>query len=98
MIIGALLQLAFIWNLEESHGSAFPSFRRTLGGQNFGGNQLTAGRYVTFCSSQQKSFSGVNSILNHLIFQNFAVSLSTVSNLLVRSSRFWANVTSPAKL
>ncbi|KAJ0802987.1 putative procollagen-proline 4-dioxygenase [Helianthus annuus] len=42
MILGGLLQLAFIWNLEDSYGSAFPSFRRTLGSQNVGGNQLPA--------------------------------------------------------
>ncbi|KAK1430484.1 hypothetical protein QVD17_13254 [Tagetes erecta] len=42
MILGALVQLAFIWNLEDSYGSAFPSFRRALGRQNVGGNQLPA--------------------------------------------------------
>ncbi|KAF5187734.1 Prolyl 4-hydroxylase [Thalictrum thalictroides] len=34
MIIGALLQLAFLRRLEESSGTGFPSFRRTLGSQN----------------------------------------------------------------
>ncbi|GKA41179.1 prolyl 4-hydroxylase 1 isoform X1 [Tanacetum coccineum] len=37
-VSGSLLQLAFIRNLEDSYGSSFPSFRRTLGSQN--GNQL----------------------------------------------------------
>ncbi|PIA35869.1 hypothetical protein AQUCO_03400037v1 [Aquilegia coerulea] len=34
MIIGALFQLAFIRRLEESSGTGFHSFRRTLGSQN----------------------------------------------------------------
>ncbi|KAL3506588.1 hypothetical protein ACH5RR_031970 [Cinchona calisaya] len=41
MIIGALLQLSFIWKLEDSYGSE--SSFRTLEGRNGGGSQLTRG-------------------------------------------------------
>ncbi|KVI04079.1 prolyl 4-hydroxylase 1 isoform X1 [Cynara cardunculus var. scolymus] len=41
MIVGSLLQLAFIRNLEDSYGTGLPSFRRTLGSQNVGGSQLS---------------------------------------------------------
>lgn len=43
MIIGALFQLAFIRKLEDSHGTGFPSLRRTNEIQNIGNLQLPGG-------------------------------------------------------
>ncbi|KAI8005230.1 Prolyl 4-hydroxylase 1 [Camellia lanceoleosa] len=43
MIIGALLQLAFIRRFEDSYGTEFPSFRRLQERQNIGNLQLSGG-------------------------------------------------------